>query len=1071
MHFLFFNRILIDDIVITDPADEAAKPPILEISRLIVSYNIISLLFNYTQPVKAISKIKIVDFTARIAVPFLNVKETAQKLALPDIIWEKGKLLVYAGGREDALPEVFELNNMEGSSRQTAGTRNVNASCLIYGIGSLNIHGSIRDDGAWSGAAGFKIKQFSSSMIPDELNIIKPWVKNLTLKGLADIQVELSGDINNKIPVSNWSSSASVVDTVISLTRDTGKLDLSVTSDFMVTQNTCTIKNADITMPKNTRLKIEGAIQRPFDQFISSLNFEAEHLNLDDIRSIYQAPELDKFPVIDAEVKGHFSGTLAEPVIDMEVRNAGWAFTENISGDASFHYSYKDNNIRLSNILVTTADGALRGEAHFMPQDWSASCTIEAVESAKLIPWLPEDLLSGRLEGSLVLEGDARNPRISGNLLSKDFSFFKAQYPDFSCSIHYIDNRFIIESAAPSGKFDSHLEIRKSEDVLLLQQLDVVSPAVSITSKGIIYNADKKMDIAFNASNISVDYISEKFPFFKGFKGTVELKGSVKGNLRNPLFIGKCGVSENNAEYFSAEISADSNEMRLLNIIFLENLTGSGRWNLTSGELELNVTEENFELARINTYFNMPVSIRGKASGTQKFARIINTAFIKKEGDKSFIDAMRKKFSFFLNPPDMPKKTHIWRSDGNIQIDNGDFNGIVFNELQLQADLTESMLNLKNISIMQADGNCKGSGMIRFNNKENNLNVNLNCKQFALKNIHIDGEISLSGDYNNNDINVDVYSPSFWFLGVRTGELKGKILFESSILTFADWRMGEFISGKALIDFNAEDAALDGTISADLKDLALLHEMTPLEQWRDITGSGNLKLSLEGSLADPVFKFNVSIPEAHWKDMNVGIQGDLLYQQRRWTIPEMMLDFKESGTIRLTGMYGYNEFDAAPRFESELSHLDFSIARSFVDLPEWITGQVSGKILISGSIAEPVFSGALSGDKTVMGTTVIDNWRGELTLIKNKLDIHKMTITRGAELWNLAEGSYLTFTTDNQISFLANVELRNIYIGMFSVFGGMSIRGNWDFSKKLPNELELITRSMWINQHDFERAV
>ncbi|MBD3271982.1 MAG: hypothetical protein GF384_05540, partial [Elusimicrobia bacterium] len=242
-------------------------------------------------------------------------------------------------------------------------------------------------------------------------------------------------------------------------------------------------------------------------------------------------------------------------------------------------------------------------------------------------------------------------------------------------------------------------------------------------------------------------------------------------------------------------------------------------------------------------------------------------------------------------------------------------------------------------------------------------------------------------------------------------------------------------------------------------------------QMREIAGSGEMSVTIHGTVEKPRLQCNLLIPHATYESLVFKAQGVIDYENHCWTLSPMKLDFIDQGNVSLHGTYRTINGMNHEHVEAAVNNLDMNVIRSITDIPSWIQGTCNGTITIAAGPEERLFTGTVHGKDLTVHETHIDAWEGRLSLQKNKLSIHAMSIQKGSEQWKLADNSFITFTSDKTISFLANMEIRNVYIQDMSLFGSVSVYGNWDFSGDKANEIELITKGFYVNQHDFQRII
>lgn len=1076
IRFLFFNRAILEDITLRKATRDVTRKADCYIERVVVSFNIFSLISNRRNPLKAVTKIRVSNFSCRLSEPLI-VPQQGPSVSLPDIYWDNGTVLFLKDYVTGSQKTFFKIHAFEGSMRQTDQGNAIEMSGLIPDIGSLKVTGTLETTGVWEARLYGQIFHLSSAQIVSLLDIpddVLPVIGGVELgtvvfDGKSELEIEGKGSLKNRRRIS-WNVRMTVSSSTITGTYFKEPWRCDARGVFSFNNNECTVTSGVFDLPHGTRLKLNGILADPFSGQALDMKFEIEQLNILDMPGIARYKIVDPLDITGVAF-GTIGGTVSKPIFIMEIKDATWGYAGLIHGDISFQVKYKDTNWRLTNILIATASGTVRGEAHGMPGNWFATATINSVDGEKFFLPLTGTMVKGVIDGTLTLKWNPESFTLTGNGTLYHAHILGQQFDELSCRLHVVNSRMTIEAYSPSRSFTFYCDARKELLRITLPQLVISSPDLSVDASGTVYDEKGLMDMKLLIADVPVGHIPLEIGILRRLKGRLEFNGSLKGKWNEPLLIGRLGISEKEDEYFNAEISADRKEVRLLDITFLERLKGSVTWHIPSGEIDLTLMEEGLDVGVLKEFFALPVTFQGKASGKQVFSRRKKVPSKEVEGSGIF-ETMKQRLQTLIKPKPASQQTYAWEGEGHITIDNGQVHGVQFETCAIDVMLDKSRFELVELLMTQAKGSFRIKGDVLFDPVHDNINFKADVKQWSWNNLFFDGELSLRGEYRTaDDIVMTVYSPSCWFNGQHVGELNGNVSLQNNVLHAEKWSLGKFLSGNLLIDYAPKVPTIKGALELNLDNLEFLNELTPIEQWRDIHGSGKLLVAVNGTLNEPLIDVNVHVPDARWEELRVRINGSMHYESKQWDIPGMNIDFIDNGSVHITGEYAYKDNNFIPLFEMQLIDLDSSVIRAFTRIPEWIHGRVNGKILITGMLDEPVFSGTLRGEKTVLYKTTFDHWQGRLTLHKNKLDIHKLLFTRGDELWNITEGSYVTFTSDKQVSFLTHLEIRNIYVGKTSFFGALSVRGDWDFTESKSRELEIVLDHVWVNQHDFERAV
>ncbi|MBD3271625.1 MAG: hypothetical protein GF384_03695, partial [Elusimicrobia bacterium] len=825
IRFLFLNRITVESVSIYEKKDES-EDAIFSAERATIYFNIVSLFINKDRPIQAITKIRLNRFDCS-AVGFPDVSSGSTDLPIPDIHFENGIIrFAFQDNKQNAQQQTIpiELSIEEGYVKTISENMALHIKGSVKRVGRFSLSAFTGPAGDWQATLTSTVQ----SVRPADLHPLKAvgiteiqqYCDRIVFRGNASVTVECSGEFDEQFSVSDWTIhmtiSSSTVNGIL-LTNDT--ID-TVNADISLSKSKLEIHHATILLPNKTECFLRGTIDHPFTARLYNIDYRLANINLNDADPWLSPLSNNDMVRLKGSIAGQITGHQNNPTVRLDIPNVRIRVGPYLSGDLSMNAIYQDSTVRIFNIFIRTPGGIIRGESQGSKTMWEGTFSTEELNLASLLPPEIPSFVSGILAGSLNVSSVDRSLSMEGKWFVRNFVLLDQPQPDVSCVVHVKDKRLTLDAKTASNEFVFSADCRKFDDRVQLSQMIVNSKSVDLEANGVLMNSDKNIDLSVKLHTLPVAMLERIHPIARQLQGFLKFYGSIKGSLSAPRIIGRCSASDDTGEYFSSEISADIHEVRLLNMVFLEQMTGEIRWMIPTDEYVITLSEDELELASFAHQLSMNPRISGKISGTQHYERVMLPALDASRYNQSFLGTMGTKLQKLFAPKDAAKrKTHIWKGTSQLSITDGRCFGMPFKNMKFNCSLDADAITIHNLSIEQSDGNLIGSGTISRTTNNNNISLSLNCKHLAWNSLYGDGQITVRGDYESfNAFTATIHSPSFWLQGTRIGQLEGGLAYRDNRLVFDKWEFGKFIKTDLSLDFNQIPGLLNGFIEAYVED-------------------------------------------------------------------------------------------------------------------------------------------------------------------------------------------------------------------------------------------------------------
>lgn len=760
-----------------------------------------------------------------------------------------------------------------------------------------------------------EIAHFQYYLVQDEILKVK--------KGLFDLNLHLTNDLDGIPGKINWQGKASVKDVNLSSNfLDNIEINQVYGSAIFNSQE---INIESITaIYQNSPFSLQGNVTYA-DKLRYNVKLKSDNFKLSDL-----AEEAKKYLSLSADFPLEGSSNLEIEVSGLENNfqvNGELSTKEgNVGGydflNLSAGFNYDSGGIYLKEIKAEVAGGLIKGTG-----------------GVNLSKELPE------------------------YTFSFDFSRFDTQ----SDLLKPLVSNYL-KSGLLSGKVDLKGIIAEGEEIDLVAKIKVEDSELgdfSLQAEGTIAK-DNFMDLKLKAEEISLEGLGRTLNY-KEIEGLVSFIGTLSGLLENPKIKGKIEVREGQIselpfDYLEGKIDYQSNKLKLEEFVF-ENegfaFKGKGNIDFTGGkdpETNFVFMVEHADIGYLTKLYNYDFPISGLLQGEI----IIEGIWPKlnahgdlglKDIDLVSLKAESGNLIFVLEDNKIRIESMVLNS-GKTQL-------YVQGEINLEEDLSLNLrVNFLNQDISYLISNFIQSDLInRFKGKAT-------------------GSLEIKGNYVSPDLYLSALIEDVQLEKVPLNSIEVKLDKIGSVVRIhllkLTQRKGELVAG-GWINLDADNKDLDIHLSADSVDLSQLSNFFGIED--EIKGLLNFEAEVTGDINSPDISFSAKVKKGKFQDFIFdNLTFEALYNQDILEVKQFVLD-KEGHQIKGKGKIPYefssmgmgkekatsNLTDIPIDFVLTLENTDLSfISMFFKEDIKQIQGLTNAELKLSGTLNQPILNGNIA---------------------------------------------------------------------------------------------------------------
>lgn len=684
---------------------------------------------------------------------------------------------------------------------------------------------------------------------------------------------------------------------------------------------------------------------------------------------------------------------------------------------AEVSFYKQGESVRLDALSMTTSDGRLSLAGTVEGTKLDLECRALNFDLQQLAQVAPAADLSGRADVQAKVYGDIGNPVIEAEFSAENGNVFKQPY------------------AYLSGRAAGSLEGLKIDDFRMENKGRIVH-----SGHGVIgVTGDRKIDFVVETKGARMEDLAALLMPGQPITGNVDNVLQITGSLDDPQLQGRVHFYE--GSYHGMLLTgADGTYSRHDGRLQLEDFSVASPFvtmhfhGTMDAEENINflVKADDIHLDKVNTRLPYPVSGTASFSGT---------------------------LSGTLSSPVF---------GGSLEAKELVLNGQKIVDAGGRIEYRNDILYLKDVAFRQNGGAFAMTALLGDSGAQGSItakraDVNAllaiaNYKNDILQG-HLDGKISFGGTFANPVASMEGV--------IATGTLKGYPLSNINIdVSLADHVLhlnrfyGEQGVGKVAAQgtLEREDGTLSGRISAQDIDAGLLSTLTNMSA--DLKGTLNLDAQLGGTIENPAADISIDVINggvgmATFDSLTVltNLKNGII------TVDQALMkkgEYKASayGIIPLKALQS-KPWEMPDDYEQiqlqiGLDHADLSILPLLSKDVDWGIGPLSGRILITGTLAHPFFNGGIQTSGGALKLKALKNPLQDIDVdiaFKNEqMLVNRFSGSMGGGTYNLTGSTLITGGGFAEYNFQLNVDKLGVDCDFYQgPLTGQLILGSGDF--------------------------
>jgi hypothetical protein len=294
-------------------------------------------------------------------------------------------------------------------------------------------------------------------------------------------------------------------------------------------------------------------------------------------------------------------------------------------------------------------------------------------------------------------------------------------------------------------------------------------------------------------------------------------------------------------------------------------------------------------------------------------------------------------------------------------------------------------------------------------------------------------------------------------------------------------RWGSAWSSEGMIRFKPVHATLAGKISAD---------QVSLEQWQywlwpkthePVRGVLNGQVTLQGLLSDPSIRVAAALTHARWRAFEFQSALHGTWSHGGLEPADASGDFTGGGHFDFHGRLAASNGVASGMLQ--LSQINLHMLGKSLSFPKPLQGLADGTFTVNGPLNQLVLKGHLEGASLCYGDPQANPFRMQSGVMDlelgpapeisrgTRLTLNKAVVKTAEEEIRLNPGSFVEFGGSPESQLQISSEIRNLHLGVFTLFGGLDFQGSWQIKPEgFALQGDAWTRSLYINDYELEEG-
>lgn len=300
-------------------------------------------------------------------------------------------------------------------------------------------------------------------------------------------------------------------------------------------------------------------------------------------------------------------------------------------------------------------------------------------------------------------------------------------------------------------------------------------------------------------------------------------------------------------------------------------------------------------------------------------------------------------------------------------------------------------------------------------------------------------------------------------------------------LQWDNFRWGQNLVSQGSLDFTASPAKVNADLNIQNLNTANWQKLFSPGIKEPVQGILNGKFALGGTLLEPHLQFTGQIAKAKWRAFRFDSRIDGIWKNAGFEPITVEGSLATGGKYRFQGRVTTSDRTAAGSLE--LTQFELQPVGESLSFPHPLEGKTSGTLSVNGPLDQLRLVGHLEGSDLQYGNKAtaplkLTSCITDLTLEPvpdqpqtTRLTFSKVLAKTTEEEIRLTPGSFVEFSGTKEARMQMGAEVRNVHLGVFTLFGGLDINGTWKIQPEgFALQGDILTRSLFINDYQLEQG-
>jgi len=729
--------------------------------------------------------------------------------------------------------------------------------------------------------------------------------------------------------------------------------------------------------------------------------------------------------------------------------------------DADLHLQKARGRWEFADSAVRFLDGRISVKGGVGVKDGNVQVTGENLSLAN----------AGRLNFSCAVRGSSGTFTTTGSFWDSHFSWGnsppEAIQGDFEIGPHHFEGQAVSEHSS----YRMNLEGERTSGEISLEQWQIHLPGgTSLAVEGTLEQPGQALDatVDIHALKIPADapFLTDWIP---QVRGSVDIHGQIAGTLQEPALKGMLTsdtlqIGSESVPRATAVFDMDRSHMSVSKFSLGQAI--QGQWTQTlpfPGSWRLQIALDKARADWISSLLLRSPLVSGELSGRMFLSRPKDQKDPLGDGMIEIEQGSLKKYPF----------SH---ADANFTLRPGEF---VLKTLEVHSPSAHAHLQAKalwaapltdqKLPVIHVEGN----GRLQDTNTKNPWETPLEFKGDLLPASHWKGELELA-------------ARGIQIRQENTEALSGRFAWDSDSIAWSNLRWGTQWTSHGRYSFQKDSPGWSARLEAKEAALGTLRRLFYPASREPVDGLLSGLFTVESLPDNPTARFSGNIQKGLWRAFHFA--GDFQGQWDKNGLEPLAVTATsvEGGTLTFHGSLRRSPAAGNAGWGNvqgtlQISNFNLRPLGESLKFPKPLQGMSQGTFTVNGPMDQIALTGHVDGGPLSYGDQKpfqLEHFTLDVTLAtpRDAPDRMRLTVSEGSaktteEQIRLTPGSFVEFAGDKQARLQVGTEIRNLHLGVFTLFGGLDLNGSWQIKPEgFAIQGDAHTRSLFINDYELEEG-